>query len=308
MNFSQKKIGIKELIHYSAIIIAFLGILFFINKIRNEEINLYEVFKEVIKDKNLIFIELLLFILNFSLETIRWKILYRNIENISFRQSLKTVLLATAFGNTTPGGLGEHIARINGKAEIKGSLVISVIASFLQTTTIVLFALFAFIAVGFSLAINRYIILFIIIFIIIIIFILVLKSAKNNVIRDFLNSILSFDRKIIFKALGFNILRYIVFSSQLFLLLNNSNEKFDTEILIQIPIYYLMITIIPVQRILDIGIKGSVAIYVFGNLLDVSEISSSILFIWLLNTLVPSLIGITIFFYSLLSNKKRTCN
>lgn len=307
MNFSQKKIGIKELIHYSAIIIAILGILFFINKIRNEEINLYEVFKEIIKDKNLIFIELFLFILNFSLETFRWKILYRNIENISFLQSLKTVLLATAFGNSTPGGLGEHIARINGNAEIKGSLVTSFIASFLQTTTIVLFALFAFIAIGSSLVINRYTIFFVIIFILFIIFILVLKSA-NDVVKDFLNSILSFDRKKIFKALGFNILRYIVFSSQLFLLLNNSNEKFDTEILIQIPIYYLMITLIPVQRILDIGIKGSVAIYVFGNLLDVSEISSSILFIWLLNTLVPSLIGITIFFYSLLSNKKRTCN
>ena len=307
MNFSQKKIRIKELIHYSAIIIAILGILFFINKIRNEEINLYEVFKEVIKDKNLIFIELFLFILNFLLETFRWKILHRNIENISFLQSLKTVLLATAFGNSTPGGLGEHIARINGNTEIRGSLVISVIASFLQTTTIVLFALFAFIVVGFTLVINRYTILFVIIFIVFVIFILVLKSA-NNVVRDFLNSILRFDRKKIFKALGFNTLRYIVFSSQLFLLLNNSNEKFDTEILIQIPIYYLMITIIPVQRILDIGIKGSVAIYVFGNLLDVSEISSSILFIWLLNTLVPSLIGITIFFYSLLSNKKRTCN
>lgn len=308
MNFSQKKIGIKELIHYSAIIIAILGILFFINKIRNEEINLYEVFKEVIKDKNLIFIELFLFILNFSLETFRWKILYRNIENISFLQSLKTVLLATAFGNSTPGGLGEHIARINGNAEIKGSLVTSVIASFLQTTTIVLFALFAFVTIGFSLVINRYTILFLIISISFIIFILVLKSDKNNVVRDFLNSILSFDRKKIFKALGFNTLRYIVFSFQLFLLLNNSNEKLDIEILIQIPIYYLMITIIPVQRILDIGIKGSVAIYVFGNLLDVSEISSSILFIWLLNTLVPSLIGITIFFHSLLSNKKRTCN
>ena len=308
MNFSQKKIGIKELIHYLAIIIAILGILFFINKIRNEEINLYEVFKEVIKDKNLIFIELFLFILNFSLETFRWKILYRNIENISFLQSLKTVLLATAFGNSTPGGLGEHIARINGNAEIKGSLVTSVIASFLQTTTIVLFALFAFVTIGFSLVINRYTILFLIISISFIIFILVLKSDKNNVVRDFLNSILSFDRKKIFKALGFNTLRYIVFSFQLFLLLNNSNEKLDIEILIQIPIYYLMITIIPVQRILDIGIKGSVAIYVFGNLLDVSEISSSILFIWLLNTLVPSLIGITIFFHSLLSNKKRTCN
>ena len=307
MNFSQKKIGIKELIHYSAIIIAILGILFFINKIRNEEINLYEVFKEVIKDKNLIFIELFLFILNFSLETFRWKILYRNIENISFLQSLKTVLLATAFGNSTPGGLGEHIARINGNAEIKGSLVTSVIASFLQTTTIVLFALFAFIAIGFSLVINRYTILFVIIFILFVIFILVLKSA-NDVVRDFLNSILSFDRKKIFKALGFNTLRYIVFSFQLFLLLNNSSENLNIEILIQIPIYYLMITLIPIQRILDIGIKGSVAIYVFGNLLDVSEISSSILFIWLLNTLVPSLIGITIFFHSLLSNKKRTCN
>ena len=307
MNFSQKKIGIKELIHYSAIIIAILGILFFINKIRNEEINLYEVFKEIIKDKNLIFIELFLFILNFSLETFRWKILYRNIENISFLQSLKTVLLATAFGNSTPGGLGEHIARINGNAEIKGSLVTSFIASFLQTTTIVLFALFAFIAIGSSLVINRYTIFFVIIFILFIIFILVLKSA-NDVVKDFLNSILSFDRKKIFKALGFNTLRYIVFSFQLFLLLNNSSENLNIEILIQIPIYYLMITLIPVQHILDIGIKGSVAIYVFGNLLDVSVISSSILFIWLLNTFLPSILGISIFFYSMLRNKKRTCN
>lgn len=298
----------KEILSYLAIGLAVFGLLFFAYKLKSDEIELLDAFKIVISNKALLLFEAILLILNLSLESFRWKTLYGTIENISFRESLKTVLLATAFGNSTPGGIGEHIARIHGNKEVTNSFAASIVASFLQTITIFLFALIAILVIGFTEENEIRFLYFGIGILSICLTIIALRFYNKKKYNRLIKSIIEFDKYIIIKAFGINAARYIVFSLQLFLLLNCANEKLKFDIMIQIPIYYFVITVIPAMRILDVGIKGSVAIYTFGNLLSYSQISLAIISIWLLNTIIPSLVGLAIFFKSLFSKKKRTRN
>jgi len=112
----------------------------------------------------------------------------------------------------------------------------------------------------------------------------------------------------LWKILLLSIGRYFIFSFQFFLLL----KAFDVGVnyfqaMILIGMVYLLMTIIPTIALTEIGIRGSVSIYVFDTWLRLhnhlsetaalSVISASTT-LWLFNLVFPALVGI-LFIYSL---------
>ena len=120
------------------------------------------------------------------------------------------------------------------------------------------------------------------------------KFKKYNEVFSFYNS------SELLEILLYSVGRYIVFTTQFFILL----QVFDVQIgyvdtMILITTMLLVISIIPTIAITEIGIRGSVALFLFG-LVSVNAIGilSATFVMWVINLLLPALIG-TIFIFSL---------
>jgi hypothetical protein len=103
------------------------------------------------------------------------------------------------------------------------------------------------------------------------------------------------------KVLWYSVARYAVFTTQFFILL----QLFDVNIayadaIVLIMIMLFAISIIPTITIItEIGIRGSVALALFGLLsANVAGIFSATFVMWIINLLFPALLG-TIFIFTL---------
>jgi len=102
--------------------------------------------------------------------------------------------------------------------------------------------------------------------------------------------------------------RYIVFSTQFFILLRIAGTGLPfSQAVFLIPVIYLVMTVIPTIALTDLGIRGSVSLFVLGLYFQKygtgnadTEIailtSSSVL--WLINLVIPAIMG-TFFVFSL---------
>lgn len=91
-----------------------------------------------------------------------------------------------------------------------------------------------------------------------------------------------------------SVLRYVIFSLQFYLVL----FAFDVHLMgyreiMLIPVCFMIASIIPTILLSEIGVRGSVALFVFGFISEagVSIIMASVT-LWLLNVALPGVIGI----------------
>ena len=92
--------------------------------------------------------------------------------------------------------------------------------------------------------------------------------------------------------------RYIIFTAQFFILLNLfSVEVSYINSMILTSTMLFVISIIPTIAITEIGIRGSVALYLFTLVSNNSiGILSATLCLWIINLVLPALIGILFIF------------
>jgi uncharacterized membrane protein YbhN (UPF0104 family) len=112
--------------------------------------------------------------------------------------------------------------------------------------------------------------------------------------RQLFSALSTFTRKELFKILALSFLRYLVFFLQFFLVLkavgvNISNFQ---EIML-IPLCFMITSCIPTLLISEIGVRGSVALFIFGVVSDMEiEIILASILLWLINVAVPALLGV----------------
>ena len=129
-----------------------------------------------------------------------------------------------------------------------------------------------------------------------------------NKIRKYAEVFALYDAKSLFIVLALSLLRYLVFSFQFWLLLQAfmiTVPYFQAMALIGL--VYLLMTIIPTIALTELGIRGSVSIFVFAAYLeplnkwtDMAELGvvSASTVLWVINLAFPALLG-AIFVYSL---------
>jgi len=95
-------------------------------------------------------------------------------------------------------------------------------------------------------------------------------------------------------VLVISLLRYIIFSVQYYLILQAFGLTFSsyTKILL-IPFCFLITSSIPTIVISEIGVRGSVGLFVFGIISDnnLAILSASVL-LWVINVALPALFGL----------------
>jgi hypothetical protein len=110
---------------------------------------------------------------------------------------------------------------------------------------------------------------------------------------------------LLLKTFLLSLLRYFVFSTQFYLAIRLTGLNFTAmQCILVIPVVYLVLAAIPTVALTEIGVRGSVSIFLFGLLSGVNGLSadgtlaiiSATTLIWIVNIAVPSLAGVLVIF------------
>ena len=266
----------------------------------------------------LIFAFLLMFD-NWGVESLKWKLLLSKYENISFVKSFMAVITGVTSSVFTPNRVGEFVGRIFFITdENKGKAILStLVGSYSQViVTISLGSVALFFSepiynFGFSLDwINLGFALLSIVLIVLFLKIsiisnLLIRFSRFKKINDVLDSLNLYSTGDLLKVLMLSLLRYSVFAIQFVLIVYFFNIEISfVNILLGLAQFYLVLMIIPTISLAEVGVRAMIAAEVFSQYItDANEsyfalITLSISILWLINIVVPAILGSVLMFFS----------
>jgi hypothetical protein len=272
----------------------------------NLDFNTFIVFlskNELFSTKNISFL-MILSGFNWFFEILKWKNLVQSIKKISFIKALEQSLGGLTASLITPNKIGDYGAKAiyYDNPFRKQIVLLNLIGNVAQMTiTILLGSLALLFFIGsYNVDINIYRLgQFSLILIIIGSFLIFgLKQARLSVKGDSIERIITFIKKEIpikthVLNFGLSLIRYAIFSFQFYylLLLFNVDVDYFTA-MTAICSIYLLASIIPSLALFDVVIKSGAAVFIFSYLsIDELTVLSITTLMWLLNFILPSLLG-----------------
>ncbi|MDX2172395.1 MAG: lysylphosphatidylglycerol synthase domain-containing protein [Bacteroidota bacterium] len=268
----------------------------------------------------------LLFIpLNWGIESYKWKIITQPVEQVSFKTAMKSVYSGVCLGNLAPGRATEFLAKIFFfKPENRSKItVLHFVGGMFQLSITILLGMIALLFkfknfgnddlwVAYLVSTLAVIVLGAFIFCLIkinkILSFVSKKISKQKSISDFEYQ---FTRQQLVKLFGFSILRYLVFSSQMLVIINLFNQQaFSFQVVLGIWLYFLITSIVPMISFIEAAIRAAVALIVFkGCGISNAALALSSILVWVINIVIPSIVGYFIlikqkFNFKLTSHKK----
>ncbi|MDT0558964.1 lysylphosphatidylglycerol synthase domain-containing protein [Ichthyenterobacterium sp. W332] len=252
--------------------------------------------------KNMLFL-VILSIFNWFFEIIKWQQLVKSIRSISFFEALKQSLASLTASLITPNRIGEYGAKAIyfSKNYRKRILFLNLLGNISQMLITLLLGCvgLSYMIVNYNLEVDFFRISRIVLIFMLVAVLTVFGVKQNKFkIRGFTiervkEFWLNIPNNIKVSTLVFSCIRYLIFSLQFYILL----RLFAIDVtyfraMSVITTMYLLASIIPSIFIFDVIVKGSVAVYLF-SLVGINEITilSIILIMWILNTVLPSIIG-----------------
>lgn len=273
--------------------------------------------------KTMLFIVVFLMLVNWGLESQKWRFMIARIEHVSFLRSMMAVFTGASISFFTPNRTGEYFGRafILDKASHVDGILITILGSMSQLLITILtgtLAMLVFIAkflAGnefFSGYIYYGFVVLIILFDLLLLFLVVnvqflsvlrdkLLRSKLKKFRKHLAVFSDFRPRDMAYVIGMSFLRYIVFTVQFLLLLNVFSVPvpfFDSVVIISL--IFFVLSLVPTVTLTELGIRDSAAVYFFGIWFGHSAgMSDSILIgilsattlLWVINLAIPAVIG-----------------
>jgi len=253
---------------------------------------------------------------NWGIESRKWQLLMRPIEQVSFLTSVKAILSGLALSLFLPNGFGEYPARALYMQEgnklrsvalnVAGSmaqLIITLIAGIIslvylrnyswQTksqmqglSVLWLDGIISMISVGTVLLIIAY-------FRLSWLTRLFIKIPFVYKYRFFIQSLETIHWKELTRILNLSFLRFIVFVAQYILVLQLLHVKIDfANAVCTTCVLFLVLAILPTIPFADVGIRSEAGTQLFGLLTpDVFGIVATTSLIWFINLIIPSIAG-----------------
>jgi hypothetical protein len=257
---------------------------------------------DVFSVKNVLFLLILTFF-NWFFEILKWQNLVRIINNLSFFDAAKQSLAALTASLFTPNRIGDYAAKAIYFESSKRSKIVllNLLSNIMQMTVTTVFGM---VGLGFFVYIYNpeisYLRLgrFVVVLVIVLSFTLFGVKQSNFTIKGFsfqkvIDFIVNIPKKTHLKNTTFSVIRYLIFSFQFYFLLNLFGvEVYYFNAMVVITTMYLLASIIPSVFIFDIIVKGSVALIIF-EIVGVNDLTilSIITLMWILNFVIPSIIG-----------------
>lgn len=263
---------------------------------------------------------------NWFLEALKWRFIISKEEKISISHSLLAVLGGITVSMLTPNRTGEYLGRVFIlKSPVKGILLTltgsfsQLIITFILGCISLIFTLpilvnYLDIDAANGLQLIRLVLLLFIFsaFFVYFYFPLSYKITEMPVFRRFEKfknyAALSkaFTKTDLFKILSISLLRYMVFTTQYYLLLLIFGIDIrPVEAFLLISIQYFIMAFIPSIALSEIGFRGSVAIFIFSVFAEYSKntplsgdqalsVAFASVALWIINLAVPALAGIPV--------------
>lgn len=259
--------------------------------------------------KHLIFLCFILLFVNWSLEALRWKLMVDEYHKISFAKALKGILVGLTFGIVSPQRVGEFAGRLmvlpveknwlSIRASLYGSIAMNIIVVTSGTLAYLLIQENIVEVIPQNLlylAIIPSLILIIGIYLFFPVLERILRLSKlTSRIKSWGNfAEYQFKKWTLFKVLVISFLRYSIFLLQYCLVIKFIGIDLELyKIICLVSIIYLIQAVIPLPGILNLVARGEIAMAAF-SLYSVNEISILIatFTLWIINLLLPSLIGL----------------
>ena len=264
------------------------------------------------------------------MEALKWRFFISPLEKISLWVSFKAVLTGVSVSMFMPNRVGDYLGRvfILKSADRIQAIISTIVGSMSQLITTLIFGSIALlIAFPSFMDLNEQINVWlysglwavVIIGDFTIVFFYLNFGAFSSVIKRISGSSYGRIKKYakvfsLYKTtdmlfmLVISMLRYLVFSFQFFLLLLLFKVDINYfEAMVLISLVYLAMAIIPTIAITEIGVRGSVSIYIFSYFFNLSNsinsnqdlgVASASTALWLFNLVLPAFIG-AIFVFNL---------
>jgi hypothetical protein len=260
----------------------------------------------------ILFLQLALAAINVSLECIKWRQLSGIIVQQSWHNTVYQVIKGIQTGMISPARAGEPLVKgllLRSGLRTKGFLL-SATGSIIQNMVLMLGGLAGIIFTQNHLAENNTIFsnlqkgildyTFITLVTIMTMAILLYLFAGIFRARPLVRKIVAHLRTIAqlgagrtMKISAVTIMRYAIYNFQLWLMLWFFDVSGSLSDLGLIMTYYAAITLLPTMAVADLGIRSSIALFLFGMLSSNSAgIVASVFLIWIINLALPSIIAV----------------
>ncbi|MBR8538247.1 hypothetical protein KDU71_21930 [Carboxylicivirga sediminis] len=241
---------------------------------------------------------LALWFLNLLCETKKWQVLMAPFKSLSLKESWQQVMA----GTTTAVGSPARIAEMGGRMALlpaeqrTHAAIITTVGGLFQNTVILLSGAFTFLfnsEITDRLNLPLHHILVALVCIALFTTLLILAAICHKKLRFYLRIIQNIPINTLLKALFWTSMRYLIYIIQLYSWLWLYGLQYSTGDFVALAtIYFLSITIIPSHILIDMGIRGSVAIFLFSSAdVDTPLVLAAIFSLWISNVVIPTLFG-----------------
>lgn len=259
----------------------------------------------------LLIIVVLLMPVNWLFEANKWQVLCEALVSITLKSAFVGVLSGLSMGFATPHGIGDYAGRIwqvniGERGRLVGGVWLGKVSQMMITALFGTFGVWVYVsqnnAVSFDFALFTKIGLAMVILGLLILTLVLLTGLKTKImnwVRYYFGIVLTYPMSSIIKVILFSLLRYITFTTQFVLVMFAVGV--DMPVLKQIAgigWIFLMKSIIPSFNFLsDLGIREYSALTFFDNYaVDQAAIIAASLIVWVINILLPVLIGLVFMF------------
>lgn len=272
----------------------------------------------------------LLMLVNWGIESYKWKLVIAKIEKVSFLKSFVAVLTGASVSSFTPNRTGEYFGRVfmlNKGNHVEGILMtmIGSISQLLITIIIGIFCVLYYLPNYFDVParIANYIYFGMTVTIPIVVFLLLIFYFNIGIVsvvsaklmpgkwekwKKYFEVFEWYSSRELLTIMLLSFLRYLVFTFQFYWLIRIFGLQIPPiEGFVIISVIYLSVTVIPTVALAELGVRGSISIYVISLYLAASNqtvpnfefsVLAASTFIWLINLMIPAILG-TLFVFRL---------
>ncbi len=255
----------------------------------------------------LIIISILLFPVNWALESFKWKLITAQTEKISFIKAQKSVYAGICVGNLAPGRATEFLAKIhffkpenriaitvlhfiNGMFQLSITIIVGVFSLVFsgnlnadKSSTLNVVAICLSVAVGLLFVVSVFKINTLI------------AWVSNKIIKTEGSEIaqIKWTAPLLISLFLISITRYIVFATQFYLLIAVFNPTANfLQLFSSIGAYFLLTTIIPMFSLIEAAVRAAIALVVFSEIgISNPALALIAVLLWLVNIVLPSIVG-----------------
>lgn len=297
------------IIKCAIIIFLFVVLYYQIYKNANFSEAVLHVKNSITSNYHILIVVFLLMIVNWSLETIKWKFLIDRFHHISWMDAIEGILFGITFSLFTPSRIGEFGGRVFALQNDRLQAIVStLLGSATQIVVNISLGTFGFVLFLLYESQIEIIYLFGVIFMVLLLIslahlclynidYLVNKFPHNSKLKNYLkyiDIIKLYNAKDIFKIEFLSVLKYLVYVFQFMLLIYffDIEIKFSVLLISTISMFFLQ-TINPLNiALIDFGFRGNVALFIFSKYTSNNlDILAATIILWFINLIIPAIFG-----------------